>query len=328
MGSTGRASIIETLSAGFTVVHRWPWLIGFPVLIDLSFWQGPRVSVAPVVEGALAWYEGFVQRNPGLAGVAAEGSEQALKQARDLSEGLAQGNLLHLLAWHVPSLVSGVGTVLGEAALLPQWQISSLPMALLAALGLLIIGLLGTALYLGAVALGVREGGISGTLYLNVVRLGWLRLMGFYALIVGGALPAGFVALLVMGIGGLFSPVVLSLLSTLVLSLFLLAALYLAFADEAIFVSDAGSWQALRQSVGLVARFFWSALAFLLLSNIIAAGLTIVWVRLFAVHPAAAVAAIAGHAYIATGLAAAAMVFYRSRAATASGTPWARGIPV
>lgn len=326
MVSTGRASIIEIFSVGFAVVNRRPWLIALPVLLDLFLWQGPRASVAPVIEYTLVAYERLIQGNPDLV-AASGGTEQALEQAREAGTALAQGNLLHLLTWQLPSLANSLGTAVGESAA-PPWQISSVPAVLLTTLALLVAGLLGTALYLGAVAWGVRDTQFSAGRYLHAVRLGWRRLLGFFGLLVLVGLPLGMVALVVLSVAGVLSLALLSFLSTLLLALLFLSALYLAFADEAIFMDDLGPVSALRQSVSVVSRFFWSAFAFVLLSNIITTGLTLIWMRLFSFHPAAGMVAILGHAYIATGLAAAAMVFYRNRVTLLSEAQRARGLPV
>ncbi len=43
------AGVVDSLSAGFGVVNEQPWIILFPVLLDLFFLFGPRVSIAPLV---------------------------------------------------------------------------------------------------------------------------------------------------------------------------------------------------------------------------------------------------------------------------------------
>jgi hypothetical protein len=52
--------IIETLTAGYEATNRAPWLILFPIGLDLLFWFGPKLSVVrlagylpPVVLGTL-----------------------------------------------------------------------------------------------------------------------------------------------------------------------------------------------------------------------------------------------------------------------------------
>ena len=40
--------VIDSLSAGFGVVNEQPWIVLLPVVLDLFFMFGPRVSIAPV----------------------------------------------------------------------------------------------------------------------------------------------------------------------------------------------------------------------------------------------------------------------------------------
>lgn len=324
MTTTARANIIDTLYMGFAVVHRQPWLILFPAAFDLAFWQGPRVSIAPVIQSLFARYEGMIQNNPDLARAATDGSGSTLPLTQEMSASLAQANLLHLLAWQLPSLLSASDGLSLEVAP-PFWQITSLPAALLAGAVLLVLGLLGTSLYLSAVSFGVRETAYSGELYARFVLTGWFRLTGFYLLMAAVFIPIMFVGFVITGIAGLISATLITFVVYLSIGTVFLAWLFIAFADEAIFVSDAGVRRAIRLSIAMVAAFFWSASAFLSLSLMLAYGLTIVWLSMFEVHPIASVAAIAGHAYVATGLAAAAMVFYRG-GAPAAGLQRPRGV--
>ncbi len=45
--------LIDTLSSGFKVVQRRPWLVLLPVLLDLWLWLGPHWSIEPLTTGLL-----------------------------------------------------------------------------------------------------------------------------------------------------------------------------------------------------------------------------------------------------------------------------------
>src|SRR5215467_12072129 len=45
--------VIETLSAGFAVLHRQLWVLLLPVAVDLFLWFGPHVSYSPLVDPAV-----------------------------------------------------------------------------------------------------------------------------------------------------------------------------------------------------------------------------------------------------------------------------------
>src|SRR5207248_10596490 len=51
--------VIETLSAGYAAVHRQPWVLLLPILLNLFLWLGPHVSysplVGPIVTDAAEW---------------------------------------------------------------------------------------------------------------------------------------------------------------------------------------------------------------------------------------------------------------------------------
>src|SRR5579859_2889555 len=41
--------VIDTLRGGFAQVNRIPWILGFPILLDVMLWLAPRLSAAPVL---------------------------------------------------------------------------------------------------------------------------------------------------------------------------------------------------------------------------------------------------------------------------------------
>ena len=41
--------VIDTVSAGYTLVGRHPWLIAIPIVLDLLLWAGPRLGIAPLI---------------------------------------------------------------------------------------------------------------------------------------------------------------------------------------------------------------------------------------------------------------------------------------
>ncbi len=89
--------------------------------------------------------------------------------------------------------------------------------------------------------------------------------------------------------------------------------LYLFFAPDAIFVSQVGPRQAIRRSVAVVRANFWAAVRIVVLITIILLGMGQVWLALASRAPWGPALGILGNAYIASGLAAASMLFYRER---------------
>ena len=103
--------------------------------------------------------------------------------------------------------------------------------------------------------------------------------------------------------------------NVLLLAGVLFATVHLFFRVPAIFVSRAGPLAAIQRSVGLVRRHLWPSVALIILTWLILAGMSRVWDLLASnlQSPYGVVLVILGNAYVASGLIAAAMVFYLQR---------------
>lgn len=313
-----RLGIIDTLSLGFSIVHRGLWLLLIPVLLDLLFWLGPGISFAPVLEQAVAKYHQLLTQSAAQLAPPYRPSEEETGQLLTLSQQWADsmkgGNLLGLLAWRLPSL-----TIAATNSFLPRLSDPekaatvvhfSRFLVLVLALGLL--GLVGTSLYLGGLARLVLGDAWATAPFLEGVGRNSVRLVAYFLLLALVGVPSALLALAVVGVAGFWSGALSALLSTLSLTAIFAAVLYLFFAEEAIFLGDVGPVRAIWSSANVVWRNFWSAILLMLLINVITLG-TPLALRLIWDHPLGRLAAIGGHAYIATGLAAAAMVYYRQR---------------
>ncbi|HUX87106.1 MAG TPA: hypothetical protein VMW65_08895, partial [Chloroflexota bacterium] len=102
----------------------------------------------------------------------------------------------------------------------------------------------------------------------------------------------------------------------------ILLVVYLFFLVDAIVVSQAGPIRATLSSARVVANNFWPSVGFIVLIYVISLGTQVIWTSL-SQSPAGTLVAIAGNAYIASGLTAASMLFYQSRVAK---LPAARGV--
>lgn len=301
--------VIDTLAAGFQTVAKRPWLILVLVIVDLFLWLGPQLSIAPVVAGyEQAWPDllaRFGAESGQMAGLGAP--------APEVWESLKQVNLFGLLAWQTPSLVHlgpNVGTGLPRAIV----TIPSIERLVIAAAGLMLVGLVVTSAYNGAIAQYVRGERFDQHMYFDRLGVNWLRLIGFYLLVVCGVLAIGLPVLLLSAAVSLLVPA----LGTAVMLVFWSALIWVMvflffFVMGAIFVADLGPLQAARSSIEVVQRNFWSALGFILLTYLIGAGTVLMWGYVRDV-PALFAIAVAGNAFIWSGLTAAAMIFYRDRA--------------
>jgi hypothetical protein len=104
-----------------------------------------------------------------------------------------------------------------------------------------------------------------------------------------------------------------AVMTAIVVTLALAAQLYLFFAPDAIFISRVGPIQAIRRSVRVVHAGVWSALTLAILITVILVGTGQVWIALASQVSWGLALGIVGNAYIASGLVAASMLFYRER---------------
>jgi hypothetical protein len=228
---------------------------------------------------------------------------------------LGDVNLLGLLAWQLPSIIgadiSNVASVTGSIRL-ETLEDGQTILTLFLVLGVVSLGL--ACLYLGAIAHHVRSN--SAIPWRPVRRLGvnWIRLFSFVVLMILALVFLGLPLLLVAGFATILNPVLGRIFGGLLLALVLWAWIYLFFAVDAIFVSEVSPTTAIGHSVTVVRRNFWPSLRFVGLLVLIQLGLPLAW-NLILKYPAAVPLAIAGNAYVATGLAAASMIFYRDRIA-------------
>lgn len=303
-----RLGTLDSFSLGFAVVHRRPWLIALPLLLNLFLWLGPGLTIGPLAEDWRATYERILQENPNIASMQGASVEDMQTVAGQIAEAAAQVNLLRMLAFLTPSLpfdrtAADTGPVIADGGTL-----------FLSLVGLFLAGLAIAAVYLTAVAETVRNDGAVLPRVTQRAGTNWLHLFGYYALLLGLSLPLFIGFTMFLAVARLFSDVLASLFLSLCVGLFMLAQFYMFFVPSAIFFARAGPVQALWQSAQVMGRFFWSSLWFIMLNWVLSTGFTIVFSRLFDFGAITALVGILGYAYIATGLTAAAMVFFQNRA--------------
>ncbi|MSQ40701.1 MAG: hypothetical protein EXR55_03375 [Dehalococcoidia bacterium] len=225
-------------------------------------------------------------------------------------EVLQGANLLGVLGWQVPTFLhplSGQGFSQGDL-----FSVSSWGQGFLVVVALALASVLVACLYLGALAQGAQEQPWQPRLLLSQAPRYWGRLTAYLALLTGVVLVAvpviGSVWILLQAV----APVLGSLFLALALSGWLVVSISLYLTKPAIFLEGLGGLAALRRSIALARRHFWSVLGLFLLLNLISLGVGLLLVRV-ATLPWGLLLAIMGNAYLATGLSAAVMVYYRHR---------------
>ena len=304
-GGPRSRGVIDTISAGYGIVNRQPWLLIAPILLDALLWLGPQMSLAVLA--------GEVLNAPLPVQEMDETSRRGLEDLRAMAEG---SNVLVLLQsplrMGIPSAlaVMGGGGLAGQF-MLPNWGVAGLLM-----LGSLAVGLLLGGFYRAALAQQVLHqatgfSSLTREALAGAWRIGRLLLLALVVLVLAALLAAVLIALL-----SLVSPLLGGVVLVLVVGLALLADIYIFFAPDAIYVRRVGARQSIRDSVTLVRANPWAALRFIVLVSVILAGMSQVWLLLAERGPAGMLLAVLGNAYIASGLAAASMVYYQERAAS------------
>jgi len=282
------------------VVNEQPWIVLLPVVLDLFFLFGPRVSAAPVVSQIVT--------NPQFAqAFGADAREPVIAFAEE-------ANLLGLLSpagLTMPTVVPLLGVARGSFTML-----DSAAAVMLLAIGVILLGAFIGCVYRAILAQQAREGELSALRLPGESVIAWLRVIGL-ALVLGISgflviLPLAFIA----AVASLMTGAATALMTAVVTTLALAAQLYLFFAPDAIFISRVGPIQAIRRSAAVVHAGLWPALTLAILVTVVMVGMGRIWVMLASQASWGLALGIVGNAYVASGLAAATMLFYRERMET------------
>lgn len=309
MGGPQKLGIIDTLSAGFSIINRRLWLIAVPLVLDLLLWLGPKVQTASLVDQTLNSYHQLqVQYQSSFATQQdSDKIEKVFTEITSLVKPVGALNVLSVLGWQMHGLSGTAGTENGTTL-----DIGSFKLLLAVLFGLGALSVLAVCVYLGAIAECLREATFDWGRFLGRLSRYWVRVISYFLFVFAAMLSVGLVSLILIGITGLFLPGLAAVIGLAALTLGLWLMIYLFFAKEAIFLSDAGALNAMRYSINVVQHNFFPAIGLFFLTNIILLGVPIALQLLFW-HPIGVVGAMAVNAYIASGLAAATMIFYQQR---------------
>lgn len=299
------AGVIDTLSAGYDLVNRRPWVLLLPVLLDLFLWLGPQVSYTSLVGRLLTVGE----RLPGASSESAELFDSLRRQTLDAADSF---NALDLLALP-PVAVPSVGHLLlsrGGVVLVESWAVG-----LVALLGIAAAGLLIGSCYYGLLAWQVRQEDERAGPLAGLVTRAFVRVVGLLLVLAGVGLALGLPLAFLVAAFGSIQPELGVFAFALGLMGLVWLQVYLFFAPDAIFISDVGPLRAVQASVAVVRKDLWAVIRLLALTWLILLGMGQVWAGLSG-SDWGALLSILGNAYITSGLVAASMVFYRERSAS------------
>jgi hypothetical protein len=124
--------------------------------------------------------------------------------------------------------------------------------------------------------------------------------------------PATVIVVLLVQVLSMVGPALASMMTSVLAAGLLLALFYAFFLQNALVLAELWPLPAALASARVVRSNFWSSTGFIVLVTVIGTGMPLVW-RAIMGHPAGMAAAIVGHAYISSGLAAAGMLFFWQR---------------
>ncbi len=292
-----RLGTIDIVREGYAVVHRRPWILIIPLILNGIIVFGAQLSLRPLIEELGAFVE-QLQRTGATQDMAAVREMVAVYAASDWRQSL-------IMIGSVP--VIPLRTALGGDSVPIELDTIG---AAIAAFGVINIGLLAS----GAAYLAII---IAGVLSTASPPEGWMQRIAAIAagqlaaaLIIGAAgllivVPALVLISLLMVI---FQPIGVLLLIVLTFAFFWVG-IVLSFTNEVIALTPQNPLHAIRTSASVVWRAFWPTIGFLALTGfVIPSGASVIW-EWMAGSSAGQIIAIIGAAYISSGLAAARIIF-------------------
>lgn len=300
-------SLVETISQGFGIVNKRPWVLLIPLLLDLVYWLGPRLSPQPLA-GRLLSFARTVDPQSWDA--------QRQQMAEQINNVQSPVDLSPVAL--IPNMLPKFLNLLTPLIQLPPppiapttWHIGSAATLLGSIVLINGLSLLATATFL--VPLAELICGREGARW----NWAWLaRACGSFAsilLVLAGVsllvfLPFTLIAAFVLQLNFVLGQIIFTFGIALIFWLLFTAS----FSFDAVLISGVGPIRALLTSLLLVRRSFWSALGLFLIGWVILWGMSVVWAPVAATVIGLMIALL-GSAYISAGLAAAHLVFYRDR---------------
>lgn len=305
-------SLIETLGTGFRALNQALPALLVPLLLNVWYWLGPRISLRPLVD----WLRAAL--GPAL-----------WKQLRDqlgpttLSEQIFDLKFVGRLEGLLP-FWQRIYTF-EPAGALPQWvrpaiwNVGGFLTLIGAAIAINSVLTLLTAIYLVPLADVVRGAAAPHNWFQRVGRA-WLAQLAVMGIVLILLSIIGIPLLVVAGVLVNIFPLLGNFVAVFAVVALLWVIFTASFAYDAIVVSGAGPISAILTSLLIIRKSFWSAVRLYLLSLLILAGLNIIW-RSLTGSPLGLIVAMLSSAYIGAGLAAAHLVFYHDRLPASAAQP-------
>ena len=305
-------NIVDALTAGFNSITRRLWLILIPIALDVYLWLGPKMSIGRLVRRLEPLLTPQATMN--LSTSDAYNLAMSREAFVEMGEGFNLFSLLSNTFLGVPNLM-----IVGPQGLNPNqptMEVANGWIGLGLVVAFVLISVVIACFYLEMIAQVVRDGkvnlenmprrvlSVSG----RIVALGIILLLIMLVLI----LPISIFLTLVAFVSQGFAIMLLGVFSLMAFWGSIIAMVYLFYTIDDLLINENGLLQSVWNSMIMVRRNLWPTLGIILLTNVLSAGLMLIWQRLtFASW--GMVIAILGNAFVGSGLVAAVMVFYLDR---------------
>jgi len=303
--------VIESLQQGFNFLNRHLWLLLPLIILDIGLWLGPRLSIAPLIQGV----ESLLADQPEMPADVAANFNTAIDTLQAFGSGYNLLSLLAGLLTGIPSLMArldihAIGSPISPVILLSDWHTVLLLVASLIPLGVLIGSYWLTLIAFSLEGKRIRSAAFLrrwGWVWLNVnlYLLALLFILAFFSVMFG---VIGAFALVFGAAGALFIAVLW--IFFIGFSIWLSISLY--FVVISVAMDGVNLARAVWRSLNVVGRNAVSTLGFFILAQMLMEGFARIWARL-SVHEWGVALSILGNAYLGAAIVTAAFLFYQSR---------------
>jgi hypothetical protein len=302
---------MDSLNAGFGVAAQKLNLLLIPLVLDLFLWLGPRLSPGPIVPELTARFRAVAGEMP---------QDSAAFVEQNIAEIFGSYNLFSALStWPLgtPSLLAGYelgASPLGTPSLI---QVHGLNALLAWLLSLALVGLLVGSFYMSLIARWVGKSRVSLGTWIKRTWLHWARIVTFVFVVLLCSFFLSVPLFLLVEVAAIIFAPLASLVLLAGVGMGMWGLFHLFFAVHGILLDDMKPLQAMRHSAKLVHRHRTSSVGLVLMTVVISLGLSTIW-HMPPPDSWLRLTAIAGNAFINTGLTAATFVYYRERTSSFS----------
>jgi hypothetical protein len=291
--------VTDTIAAGLSEVLARPWLMAFPMLLDLYYWIGWRF----LPTAATTWISAYIE----------DSSIDDKKPFLDFFGDAGKVDLAGIVGQFVPSVLVGVKRdqiyeIWSRPTVVPDsvWAVG------LIAIGFFLLASLGFMVFLVPLADIVMKRARPRRQLPKAILKAWSRVLALQALLLGAFLLVFLPLAVLTGIfvlaGVDLSGILLAVIGTSVI----VAYVFLWFAFVAIAVVEVGPFRAVYLSFNVVRRFFSQTMGLIVASLLIGTGLPELWQQMMDSPPGLLIAVIA-NAFFAVGISIATLIFFTDR---------------